>query len=87
MPESSHLEVLSNVDILANLEKKDLAALAAVAKVEKQKAGRIIFRQGEPAGSYLSMRRYAKFLIEKGLVNAKDVLEILPAAASATEVK
>jgi type II secretory ATPase GspE/PulE/Tfp pilus assembly ATPase PilB-like protein len=52
MPESAHLEVLSNVDIFANLEKKDLAALAAIAKVEKQKAGRIIFRQGDPSDNF-----------------------------------
>lgn len=52
MPESAHLEALSNVDIFASLEKKDLAALAAIAKVEKQKAGRIIFRQGDPSDSF-----------------------------------
>ena len=40
-----------------------------------------------PPGSYISMRRYAKFVMEKGLVNAKEVLEILPAVASAQEVK
>src|SRR4051812_9419514 len=52
MPESAHLELLSNVDIFANLEKKDLAALAAIAKIEKQKAGRIIFRQGDPSDNF-----------------------------------
>ena len=52
MSESAHLEVLSNVDIFANLEKKDLTALAAIAKVEKQKAGRIIFRPGDPSDSF-----------------------------------
>jgi type II secretory ATPase GspE/PulE/Tfp pilus assembly ATPase PilB-like protein len=52
MPESAHLELLGNVDIFASLEKKDLAALLAIAKVEKQKAGRIIFRQGDPSDSF-----------------------------------
>src|ERR1041385_4083099 len=52
MPESAHLELLSNVDIFANLEKRDLAALVAIAKVENQKAGRIIFRQGDPSDNF-----------------------------------
>jgi type II secretory ATPase GspE/PulE/Tfp pilus assembly ATPase PilB-like protein len=40
-----------------------------------------------PAGSFVAMRRYAKFVLEKGLVNPKDVLEVLPAVASANELK
>jgi type II secretory ATPase GspE/PulE/Tfp pilus assembly ATPase PilB-like protein len=52
MPESAHLELLSKIDIFANLDKKDLAALAAIAKIEKQKSGRIIFRQGDPSDSF-----------------------------------
>ena len=40
-----------------------------------------------PAGSFVSMRRYAKFAISKGLVDPKDVLEILPPAVSADELK
>jgi hypothetical protein len=44
-------------------------------------------QRAAPAGSFISMRRYAKFAMEKGLVNPKDVLEILPATASTQEVK
>jgi hypothetical protein len=32
------------------------------------------------------MRRYAKFVLEKGLVSAKELLEVLPATASAHDV-
>jgi general secretion pathway protein E len=39
-----------------------------------------------PADSYVSMRRYAKFVMDKGLVSPKDVLEILPAVAKVEEV-
>jgi type II secretory ATPase GspE/PulE/Tfp pilus assembly ATPase PilB-like protein len=52
MPESAHLELLGNIDIFDNLEKKDLSALASIARVDKQKAGRIIFRQGDPADNF-----------------------------------
>jgi type IV pilus assembly protein PilB len=52
MAETAHLEVLSNVDIFANLETQDLAALADIAKVSKEKAGRIIFRQGDPSDDF-----------------------------------
>ena len=52
MAEPAHLELLSKIDIFADLDKKDLAALAAIAKVEKQKSGRIIFRQGDPSDSF-----------------------------------
>jgi type II secretory ATPase GspE/PulE/Tfp pilus assembly ATPase PilB-like protein len=43
-------------------------------------------QRAAPPGSYISMRRYAKFVLDKGLVSAKDLLEILPATASAKEV-
>lgn len=52
MPEPAHLELLSNVDIFANLDKKDLAALLAIGKVVKEKAGRIIFRQGDTSDNF-----------------------------------
>jgi type II secretory ATPase GspE/PulE/Tfp pilus assembly ATPase PilB-like protein len=52
MSEAAHLELLSNVDIFANLEKKDLAALAAIAKVSKEKAGRVVFRQGDASDNF-----------------------------------
>ena len=39
-----------------------------------------------PVGSYISMRRYAKFVMDKGLVSPNDVLDVLPAVASAQEV-
>jgi type II secretory ATPase GspE/PulE/Tfp pilus assembly ATPase PilB-like protein len=43
-------------------------------------------RKSAPPGSYISMRRYAKFVMDKGLVNPKDLLEILPATAKADAV-
>lgn len=39
-----------------------------------------------PAGSYVSMRRYARLLLDKGLVRARDVLDLLPATASIARV-
>ena len=46
------VELLSNIDIFANLDKKDLAALAEIAKSETVKAGRVVFRQGDPSDSF-----------------------------------
>ena len=43
-------------------------------------------QKAAPPGSYISMRRYAKFVMDKGLVSPKDVLEILPPAATAGDV-
>jgi type II secretory ATPase GspE/PulE/Tfp pilus assembly ATPase PilB-like protein len=31
-----------------------------------------------PPGSFVGMRRYARYILEKGLASAKDVLEVLP---------
>jgi type II secretory ATPase GspE/PulE/Tfp pilus assembly ATPase PilB-like protein len=44
-------------------------------------------QRAAPAGSFVSMRRYARFAINKGLVDPRDVLEILPPALSADELK
>jgi type II secretory ATPase GspE/PulE/Tfp pilus assembly ATPase PilB-like protein len=52
MAEAAHLELLSNVDIFAKLDKKDLTALSSIAKVVKEKAGRIIFRQGDISDNF-----------------------------------
>jgi type II secretory ATPase GspE/PulE/Tfp pilus assembly ATPase PilB-like protein len=52
MAEPAHLELLSNVDIFVNLDKKDLAALDAIAKTVKEKAGKIIFRQGDASDNF-----------------------------------
>ena len=43
-------------------------------------------QKAAPPGTFISMRRYAKFVMDKGLVSPKDILEILPATASAQEV-
>lgn len=37
-------------------------------------------------GSYVSMRRYARFIIDKGLASPKDILEILPPQATITRL-
>lgn len=37
-------------------------------------------------GSYVSMRRYGRFVMEKGLASPKDILEVLPAQATITRV-
>lgn len=52
MAEPAHLELLSNIDIFANLEKKDLSALLEIAKLTKEKAGRIVFRQGDVSDNF-----------------------------------
>lgn len=52
MAEPAHLELLSNVDIFVNLDKKDLSALDAIAKVLKEKAGKVIFRQGDVSDNF-----------------------------------
>lgn len=39
-----------------------------------------------PPGTYISIKRYAKFVLDKGLVAAKDLLEILPSTAVAHSV-
>lgn len=37
-------------------------------------------------GSYVSMRRYARFVIEKGLASPKDILEVLPPQTTITRL-
>ena len=52
-----------------------------------EKGATLLELQGAaPADSYVSMRRYAKFVLDKGLVSARDVLEVLPAVAKVEEV-
>ena len=45
-----------------------------------------IDKKAVPAGSYMPMRRYAKFVLEKGLASAKDLLELLPPAATVSAI-
>jgi len=52
MAEPAHLELLSNIDIFANLDKKELSALVAIGKIVKEKAGRIVFRMGDPSNDF-----------------------------------
>lgn len=42
--------------------------------------------QAAPAGSYVPMRRYAKFVLDQGLANPKDLLNLLPATASVSSI-
>ncbi len=53
MPDTAKaLELLSNVDIFANLDKKELIALADIAQTESHKAGKIVYRQGDNSDSF-----------------------------------
>ncbi|MDX1950950.1 MAG: ATPase, T2SS/T4P/T4SS family [Verrucomicrobiota bacterium] len=47
------LELLSNIDIFSRLDQKDLAALAKIARTESHKAGKVVFRQGDPSENFL----------------------------------
>jgi type II secretory ATPase GspE/PulE/Tfp pilus assembly ATPase PilB-like protein len=52
MAESAHLELLGNIDIFANLDKKELSALIEIGKIVREKTGRIIFRQGDVSDNF-----------------------------------
>lgn len=43
-------------------------------------------QEAAPAGSYVPMRRYARLLVDNGLVKAHDVLDLLPATAAIAKV-
>jgi type IV pilus assembly protein PilB len=47
--------------------------------IEREESGVQMEKLASP-GSYLPMKSYARFVLEKGLVSAEDLLEILPAA-------
>ncbi|MDB6036325.1 MAG: hypothetical protein JWM99_166, partial [Verrucomicrobiales bacterium] len=48
-PNAKALELLSNIDLFMKLDHRELKALAEIAEVELHKAGRIVFRQGDPS--------------------------------------
>lgn len=52
MAEPAFFELLSNIDIFANLDKKELAALAGIATPLKEKAGKVVFRQGDASDNF-----------------------------------
>lgn len=50
--------------------------------IEREESGVQLEKMVSP-GSYLSMKSYARFVLEKGLASAGDLIEILPAAVEA----
>ena len=48
-PNAKALELLSNIDLFMKLDHRELKALAEIAETESHKAGRVVFRQGDPS--------------------------------------